>query len=323
MRFSCILLLFFNFSWLYLYAASTVSEHNQTLLAARHLADRRDYTRAQNILQTAIENAQQDNDEEWEALLDCSLGWLYEKSGQYAEAENTLNRSIYLSTRIHGPNSPDQIPALGNLGGLYYEAGQYSRAEKLISRALAIAVASNREPGTIATLQTNLGDIYFVEHKDTMAEQVAGEALKKFAMANDSGDGLARDTSLLAALYLRMGRLAEAESSFQKALSTWQAIHGPADQRTAEGMGNLALFYAATGQFEKAQPLFESAMAVFRKVGGDNRFLQNFLAEYGVMERKLGHKKEAKQITKQLDQLVKASAGNTISRQVVDVSTFR
>jgi hypothetical protein len=52
-------------------------------------------------------------------------------------------------------------------------------------------------------------------------------------------------------------------------------------------MGNLAVFYAGSGQFEKAQPLFERAMAVFRKVGGNNAFLQKFLAEYFAMERKL------------------------------------
>jgi hypothetical protein len=52
----------------------------------------------------------------------------------------------------------------------------------------AVAVTSNKEPHTIAILQTNLGDIYFVEHKD-----------------------------MLAALYLRAGRFAEAESRFQRA----------------------------------------------------------------------------------------------------------
>jgi hypothetical protein len=54
-----------------------------------------------------------------------------------------------------------------------------------------------------------------------------------------------------------------------------------------------------------------------------NSFLRHFFSEYAGIERALGHKKEARDLTKEVQRLSAVSAQTTISRNVVDVSAFR
>src|ERR1019366_7436745 len=129
--------------------------------------------------------------------------------------------------------------------------------------------------------------------------------------------------SLLGAIDLRSGSMPEALSYFEKALALWQAVYGENDPHTAEGLGHLASFYLTDGQPQKAEPLFRKAAETFESVGGSNAFLCELYLQYAATEKMLGHKREAKQLEKKLQKMAVASAENTISRNVVDASTFR
>lgn len=305
------------------HASETPHNYDRVIRQALRLESARDYTHAANILEAAITSAVQDNQRAWVASMLGLLGSIYQRSGKYTEAESALDRSVSLWTELKGPNAEELVGPLGNLGGLYYEAGQQARAEKFMSKAIAIEAGSENQPDVLAALLVNQGDIYFSEHKDELAKQNAGEALKKLAIVQNSNQNVAAAYSLLGAVDVRARDWPEAESHLRQALTIWQSSRGPRDPHTGEGTANLATYFSASGKPALAEPLFQQADQIFDASGGDPAFIQHFLAEYVATERKLGHKKEVKRLVKKLDAMVPNSAEFTISREEVDVNALR
>jgi tetratricopeptide (TPR) repeat protein len=260
---------------------------------------------------------------EWDATVHTLLGTLYQKCGRYADAEESLHNAIYQWTHLKGADTSYLVAPLASLGGLYYEAGEFSLAEKLVTRSLTIQLASDSDKRLTALLYSNLGSIYFSQEKDDLAAQQAEEALKRYALLDDPADGIARNYSLLGALAMRHGQFEEAESYFTKSLKLWQARLGPDDPHTAEGFANLAIFYATSDQPKKAEPLFQKARPVLQSKAQSNAFLRRFYYEFAAAERTLGHKKDARALTREAQRLASTSAQIVISRNVVDASAFR
>jgi len=306
----------------------TLASYNQTLRQALTFSDQRDFDHASSVLQQALDHLTTPEHVQWEATILSFLGSVYQRAGRYSDAEQVLNKSIRELTQLKGPQSPGLIGPLANLGALYYEAGQVSKAEQFLGRALELQRAHDKaDPSLTAMLLTNLGSIHFSEHKNALAQANAEEALQKFEIAPDTGaefrEGTARNYALLGAVSMEGRRDKEAENYLHKALDIWNAVAGPDDPRRAEALANLGIFYSTTGDLEKSEDLFKQAHAVFENIGGDNAFIQHFLAEYYGVEQKLGHKKQAKLLSKQLQHISTVSAQNTISRDVIDASAFR
>ena len=61
--------------------------------------------------------------------------------------------------------------------------------------------------------------------------------------------------------------LSSAESFFKKSLEMRESVSGPESADVAQSLNNLAALYNDTKQYDKAQPLYEQALAIRRKVG--------------------------------------------------------
>jgi len=303
-------------------SAAVSPDYDQTAARAIALFHQKDYAGATALLQLGLAQAAHGNAPEWEATMLGTLGSIYEKTGQYVQAADALQRSVSGLTKLRGPGTPTLIGPLGSLGELYAKAGQYSRAEKLLSRALSMTRAYVQQPEVEARLLVTLGNVYSREHKDTLAEQAADEALQDFTAMEDRPPDISAVYSLLGSLCLNSGRSAEAESWLQQSLSFRESTLGPDDQLIGNSAANLAIFYAWSDQPAKALPLFQRAAAIFEAAGGDTDFVLIFYRRYADFERKYGHKKEARELSKRIDQLWTRSAANTLSRQIVDVSAL-
>ncbi len=304
-------------------SAGISPDYDQIATHALALCHQKDYAGATALLEPALAEAAHGNAPEWEATMLGMLGSVYEKAGQYVQAEDALNRSVAGFTRLHGPDTPALVGPLGTLGELYGKAGQYSRAEKLLSRALSMARASGRQPEEEARLLVTLGNVYSGEHKDALAEQAADEALHDFTAMKDRPPDISAVYALLGSLCLNSGRSAEAESWLQQALSFRESILPAGDQLIGNSAANLAMFYAWSDQPAKALPLFQRAAAIFEAAGGDTDFVLTFYKRYADFERRYGHKREARELSKRVDQLWTRSAANTLSSQIVDVSALQ
>jgi tetratricopeptide (TPR) repeat protein len=306
----------------------TTVRYENVLRTALSLVDNREFTDASKLLESAAAQAAEQDKPEWEASILGFLGSIYQRSGRYIEAEDVLNKSIRELTELSGSESTDLIGPIANLGGLYYEARQYGHAEQLIARALEIQRRNDvTDPKVTAMLLTNLGGVYFSEHKDEQARESAEQALKRLAVVKKPGievtQSTARNYALLGALHLAAHEYPDAESCLIRARDLWEISATPDDPRRAESISNPGILYSHTGDFEKSESLFKQADAVFRAYGGNNAYLQHFFTEYYGAEKTLGHKKEAKILLKRLKQIENASAANTISRNVVDVSALK
>jgi tetratricopeptide (TPR) repeat protein len=303
-------------------AEFTTSQYEQAVRQALDFESRLQLDAAAKILEETLANASEAGRTDWTASILGLLGTIYERSGRYADAEVDLSKAISEWTQLEGAKTPNLVGPLAGLAGLYYEASEYTRAEQLLSRALELELSSGNSTRLTAMLLTNLASVYFGEHKDTLARQNAETALDKFALVADPREGTARNYSLLGAVALRGGNMTEAEAYLETALSLWEAMYGANDPHTAEGLGNLAIFYAANRQLEKSEPLFRRAKTAFDTVGGSKAFLCDLYGHYAEVERLLGHKKEAKGLEKEVRQLAMTGAQHTISRNVVDASAF-
>ncbi len=67
-----------------------------------------------------------------------SLGSLYQRYGQLAEAEALFKRALAIREKVSGKDHLDTSGDLQRLSSLYEEQGRYAEAEPLIKRALAI-----------------------------------------------------------------------------------------------------------------------------------------------------------------------------------------
>jgi tetratricopeptide (TPR) repeat protein len=299
-------------------------EYQTVLRQAWGLSEQHDYAHATAILENVIARASREHNTELEATILNGAGTFYLKDGKYEEAEHAFKRSISLWTGLQGSPPYEVASPLGNLGSLYYQAGQLSRAEKLTARAISILKETRVNPSQLAILVSNIGAVYLAEHKEEQAQQAAEEAMRIYDTLDKSEQpGRAAVYSIMGAVNIRSGNLTSAETALRQALSIQENAYGPEDVHTAQSMGNLAILYSLQGKLETAEPLFARAAKVFARAGNNDSFVRNFTEEYAAVERKLGHKKQAKELSKQFARLSSSSAATVLSRNVVDVSAFK
>jgi tetratricopeptide (TPR) repeat protein len=296
-----------------------VVNHAGEIEAALRLAHQHNDAEAVGMLEHILAVTVRENNSLWEATALAVIGPIYQRLRRFTDAENSLNLSIAKWTTLQGANARALIGPLGSLASLYFDAAQYSRAEKAIARALEIADTTAAPAHTKAVLLTNLGSIYVSEHKDDLARQKGEEALRAF-QPSDTSRGWAY--SILGAVNMHGRRIPEAEDDMIQAISIWKSQFPADDPMVANGLANLATLYSFSDHPEKAEPLFRQAAAIFDKGENDDAFVLQSLTEYANVEKRLGHKKEAKRLEKQVGAMASVSAVAAMSRQVIDVSSF-
>jgi tetratricopeptide (TPR) repeat protein len=317
MRFSFLLILS-ALAW----ADSSDTKYRAVLKDASDLTENRKFDEAANLLRKALANASEDHAGRWVPYLLNDLGSTYAQHGMYREAERSYLRSIAYSASPAGGNKAPLASTLSNLGSLYFEAGQFAKAEKYMLRALDQVKGSVRD--STAIVENNLGALYLAQHKIERAMESAQASLEIWLrLSGEDSDGTAFSRTVLGSAYHHLRELPEAKDNLEKALVTWQRLHGPRDVRTAKGMANLGYICIDTGDLNRAAELFQGAYDVFERIGQSDQFVLDFLKSYSEVERKLGRKKEAKQLVLESRRMESASAANIIAAGVIDVSAFR
>lgn len=98
------------------------------------LIEQQKYDSARQILDELIEHHSGPTALPWLSQLS---GVLYLQS-KFPEAAEVMERSVELSERCHGPESPETAKHLENLAGVRFLLGQYETAEPVIQRAIRI-----------------------------------------------------------------------------------------------------------------------------------------------------------------------------------------
>jgi tetratricopeptide (TPR) repeat protein len=202
------------------------------------------------------------------------LGMLDLRGGGYRAGESSLREAVSTATESLGESHPDTAIYEANLALALYLEGQYGAAEVLLNRARYIVEA--KLPSGSFELGTILASLTAVE-----------TALGRFARAEADGEQslailsrrrepespeAAAASVLLAALYLRERKIAEAAKILPDAVALERQLAGDArlpDQRfLAEGIRRLGELRALQHNWHEAQTLYSEAIAIYESTLG-------------------------------------------------------
>jgi tetratricopeptide (TPR) repeat protein len=95
------------------------------------------------------------------------------------------------------------------------------------------------------------------------------------------------------------GRHAEAEGHFKLALQEAEKI-GPMDNKVVVSLNGLANCLRQQGKFQEAEPLYQRAIDITKKIGGHfNKDLVMILDNYAKLLRAMGKESEAAKLESQ------------------------
>ncbi len=177
------------------------------------------------------------------------------ETGRYDEAETAFNQLQKLS------QAP---PVLSRLASLAEFKGDTEKALKLMGNAAADILKAGGAAGGAGWYQARLGDIALVAGRIDQAEEYYKSVPKNIDAFHDATAGLGRIKAM-------KGDLKGAITQYEKAVAI-----GP-DAHMLAALGDL---YVATGQTEKADPLFQKFLAITANKGEYLRERANFLSNH-------------------------------------------
>ncbi len=210
------------------------------------------------VLEVGITSAAAAGDASQEAWLHNHLGIALMFLGANVEALASFDDAMRLSR--HAGNVHCEASVTGNMAIAYKELKRYDEA--IINFELSMAL----DPDAMrrGRMLINLGMIYAEADRAHEAVRCMEEGLALINSAGDHwGDSLGR--SLLAEVYLKLGRHADAIASAQQALEISQRSHDEYQQSAAWNALGLAL--ARTGQLDRARSCLTNAYQLADRLG--------------------------------------------------------
>lgn len=250
-----------------------------------------DYARAEFFLTEALKKIEEldPRNPRLTVILDTLVD-LYQKQGEFTEAELLLKRELVTNESKYNPikafffSDPELISSLNKLADNYYSQGKLTEAEPLLKRVLSLL---QKKPFVSyldsAATREKLARLYIQQGRDVEAakylplETVSkngedlqekgdyAKAVKYFEVAFKKMEELdPRDPRLavilntLADLYQKQDKFAEAELFLQRALSILRKKQGASHPDVLAMQEKLALFYVAQNRIVEASALFSS-----------------------------------------------------------------
>ena len=199
-----------------------------------------------------------------------AFAFLYDKYGQYKEAEAMYNQALMEKEKVLGPDHTSTLDTVNSLGNLYRKQGRLSEAEVMYNHALT-GFEKVLRPNHTSTLGTvnNLSVLYEAQGRLTEAEVMYNRALtgKEKALGCDHTSTLGTVHNL-GLLYKAQGRQAEAEVMFNCALTGKEKVLRPNHTSTLNTVHNLGVLYEAQSRLTKAEVMCNCALTGKEKALG-------------------------------------------------------
>lgn len=149
------------------------TESWETLNTAGMLAyQEKNFITAKKLFERALDPLEQgEHPDPRTAMTFNNLGAVYEKLGEFEQAELRYRNSLAIIEIIQGPNHPDIAMSLNNLASLYFSQKEFGKAEPLWQRSLGISesILGDSHPHLVQPLVT-LGIVTQAQHKFDQAE---------------------------------------------------------------------------------------------------------------------------------------------------------
>jgi len=192
------------------------------------------------------------------------------ETGEYVEAQTSLEGTLRIREQALGPGHPDVAKVLSNLGSVYQATGAYAEAQALYERSLAIReqVLGPSHPDVVNSLQ-NLATVHLATgaYAEAQALNERALAIREEALGPGHPD-VATTLNNLAVVHEAVGAHAKARELYERALAIQEKAVGPEHPDVATALNNLAGIHTAAGEYAEAQSLLQRALTIREQVLG-------------------------------------------------------
>jgi len=196
--------------------------------------------------------------------------WSLQRTGRYSEAVELLQRTLFNSERVLGPDHPSTLTVRTSLASVYRGLGRYSEAVELLQRTLLDSerVLGEDHPSTLS-VRANLASAYQDLGRYSEAVQLLQRTLldSERVLGGDHPSTLSVRANLASA-YQDMGRRSEAVDLLQRTLLDSERVLGGDHPSTLTVRANLASAYQDMGRHEEALALLQRTLLDSERVLG-------------------------------------------------------
>lgn len=217
-----------------------------------------------------IESALSDQPTVQAELMDV-LGRTYLELGNFAAAQDLLERALDLRRRHLGPDHPDVAETLRHVGLLWYQRGDYERAEASYLRAEAILERTiGPQALELGAVLNNLGLAYrrTGEYARGVEAFERALAIREHHLGTDAVDVGKVALNLGSLFHVMGGRDERARDLYERALVIYERELGPDHPMVASAIGNLAMVRQRLGEYDGVEPMLRRMLAIHRKSYG-------------------------------------------------------
>ena len=219
----------------------------------------------------AHESAQQDTPQNRAALAKTlhGLGFVLERQGRYADAEQSFRKALELQRQVLGPAHADIARTLQDLANVIDESGSLKAAIPVMRQALDMQRqlnGSQPDPG-LAEAINDLGTLLYESGDYDAAEKLYVEAIAmKHRLLGEKHPEIAMTLGNLARVLQNKRDLAGAEARFREALAMQQQTLGDVHPDVANSLNNLAFVQYDRGDKQTAFATEREALRVLRQL---------------------------------------------------------
>jgi|TARA_B110000977_G_scaffold54661_3_gene74576 CHAT domain-containing protein/tetratricopeptide (TPR) repeat protein len=197
----------------------------------------------------------------WSAEVQTTLG-------QLAEAESSYETMIARLAMTQENIDPFVLNTLTALAEIYRIRGNYRDSQDVLSGV----IQTSSQIGAVESsylARSNLGRVFNTMGQYEKAQQLTEDVLDYGLRAwQDQPINIYNTLLELGGIYQRQGKLAEAEATFEEALTGLVATYGPSHPSSLVASGNLGQIYELAGLYDKAEPLLKETLLVMEEVLG-------------------------------------------------------
>jgi len=209
---------------------------------------------------------------EVEAAVRRTIGKAYQAIGEYALAQQQVERTVDLHRRSQGENDAGTLKAMDDLAMIYWESGKSADAEKL-SRAVLEIRRSTQGPDHPDTLLTMaiLTEALHSQGDLEQAEALARETFeRRIRVLGPEDPETLSSMNNLAGVLNSARRFDEAEPIYKQVFEGEKRVKGENHPDTLRTMSNLGALYHRSGRLGDAEPIFREIFATMKRVLGDD-----------------------------------------------------
>ncbi len=257
--------------------------------------------------------AQAGNQPVLQARLFNSLGSVYLRQGNYAEAEKHYRRALTLRQEAVGTDHHDVAMAYTNLAVVLRRQGKYAEARPLFERGLAIRERTlGADHPDLALFLSNLGSLGVSQrnYSDALPYIERSLAIREKALGADH-PSLGYPLNNLGLVRRHQHDFDQARVHFNRALEIWERGFGQDHPRVAIPLLNLGELGEAEGDCDRARGYYQRALALVEKaIGRDHPYAAYALLGLGRCALADGHAARALPLLERSLAIRKATKGD-------------